>query len=698
MAKKQNKTEEVSPLKLEDIFAPLTELEKKAAMLVPIAQKQMQTSVKYKEQRMQEIQKSIDLYNGKTKKALKGRWNVPLPMMSGYVDTLLSKTDDAPRVKFGYQDVADMERASKVQAKWDQDSNDPNNMWALKDRMEKKMASFYGYGISKIFAYNDEKGMYRSVYEVVDPLDFECEPMGGQIIGHHKYKGQRNIFKTKSDLVQGANGDKPVYNRRQVLKLIATLQSDTKEIEKIYTEKTDRLRALGFAPDTYNYVGVQTYNMTEWYMEDPETGVWYYMLIEPHTGIWVRCEKLKDVFKFGEDPFTVWHTHPDPFNFYSKSPADDIRPIAEGMNVIFNQALDNREKKNYAQRAYDPEIFPDPAQLEWRPDGLVEATTSSGERPIGAGIYQFSVADMPERGTIDLMQFMDNLSGTKSGVTNSAQGATDEKKVGIYFGDLQQVADRLGLYNKSYSEAYGRKGRLYYFGLREHIQSNKLMVRMIGSKGYNWVELVKEDLYPTHDFNIEIVGGQAQAQLDEISKKTKIEALKLLMANPNIAPKLNPEVTIEETLRAGGWEEGQIRRFMDVNSYGSEMTVSKAHQAIEQILEGKQPKQNRGADTLFMQTIVDFAYDADDLNDETFQALISYADGHTDIATENAVRKARSQAGMMEARAAMAGIGAPMGKIGQSGGVPMVPGEPALTPGGAKEAVQSKEMANIMNP
>ncbi|MEK7068561.1 MAG: hypothetical protein AAB964_01965, partial [Patescibacteria group bacterium] len=156
MAKKSaNKSSEMvkSPIDPATLFAPATELELKLNKLVGIAQQQLRTSVRYKEARMQEIQKSIDLYNGKTKKALKGRWNVALPLMSGYVDTLLSKTDDAPKVKFNYQDIADLQRSQKVQAKFDQDSSDVAEQWALKDRMEKKLASFSGVGISKVFAY-----------------------------------------------------------------------------------------------------------------------------------------------------------------------------------------------------------------------------------------------------------------------------------------------------------------------------------------------------------------------------------------------------------------------------------------------------------------------------------------------------------------------------------------------------------------
>lgn len=668
--------------------APKTDREIKADKLVTIAQQQLRTSVNYKKMRMEEIQKSIDLATGKTKKALKGRWNVPLPIMAGFHDTLLSKTDDTPRVTFGHQDIADMQRAKKVQAKFEQDSSDVDQMWALKDRMEKSLSIYSGVGLSKIFAYNDKDGKYCSHYEVIDYLDFECEPLGGQILKNHSFKGQRNIFKTKADLLEDATGEYAIYNKMQVLRLIQMMNSDQyKRFDKIYQEKTDRLKALGFAPEQHSYVGIPIYNLVEWYMEDPDTGEKWYLLFEAHSGIWVRAQPLKEIFESDEDPFVAWHTHPDPFNFWSKAPADDMRPVAEGMTVIFNQALDNREKKNYGQRAYDPAVFDDPAQLEWRPDGLVSTVSGiSASQPIGSGVYSFTIPDMPESGTINLLSFMDQISGLKTGVTASAQGETEDKRVGIYFGNLQQVADRLGLYNKSYSEAWGRKGRLYYFGLREHIKSNRLMVRMIGDTGYNWEELVKEDTEPKRDFNITIVGGQAQAAADLITKREKKEALIALMSNPATAARLNPDVTIEEMLRAGGWDEASIKRFMDTQAYGSEDVISEAHQGIQEILLGETPKLNRSATTLFMQTIIDFASDSEDLSMEDYTKLVSYAEQHKDIALQNAMRKVRRTATAM---GQVPGAGAPSaGAIAAPPTpIPTTPdGGQALTPRGATQA------------
>lgn len=668
---KKNKAEGIvdDSVHLEELLSARTEDEILRDKITLIARQQIKTSVEYKRQRMDEVQKSIDLYHGKTKKALKGRWNIPLPMMSGYVDTVLSKTDDAPHIKFGYQDLADKQRAAKVQAKWEQDSSSVEGRWKEKDRQEKKLAFFYGVGIKKYFAFNDTDGSYRSHLEIVDPLDFECEPLGGQNLADHKFMGQRNIFKTENQLKTLAIGDEPIYDKKQVLRLIAAYgSSENKDFEKLYQEKTERLRSLGFNPEQHSYVGMKIYNMTEWFME--YDGIWYYLLMEPHSGICVRFAKRSDIMDC--IPFDAWHTHPDAFNFWSKAAADDMRPVAEGMNIIFNQALDNREKKNYGQRAYDPAVFPDPSQLEWRPDGLVETTAGiSATQTIGGGVYSFQIPDMPESGTINLMEFMDNMAGLKTGITAAAQGASDEKRVGIYFGNLQQVSDRLGLYNKAYSESWGRLGWKYYLGLRRHIKSNRMMVRMVGIGGFNWVEMVKEDLDPTREFNIEVVGGQSQIQLDEINKKTRTESV-LIAAKLG---KINLEVATEEILRNGAWDDGQVRRLMDMQSMGTDDMMSYAEQAIQDLVYNNiQPKLYRKATHFFMQYILDKAdeiYDHEDVTLEEYQALIKYAEAHGQIAIENMVRQTR----LMDSAIMTAPQGGPGVKI-SGGGTPANPALP----------------------
>jgi hypothetical protein len=669
------------------LFVPTTDRERLARDLVSIARQQVDVSMKFKRSRMEEVQKSLDQYNLKMGRTLKGRWNVPLPFMAGYIDALLSKTDDPPKIKVSHQDLADSRRAAKVQAKWDQDSTAVDNRWAEKDRDMKFLAAFYGVAIGKYFAYNDEDGVYHSHFGYVDPLDFECEPMGGQDLRRHKFKGERNVFKTRSELEAGAL--KGIYDKKQVLHLISVVGSEEyKKFEKMHEEKTDRMKSLGFDTDSNSYIGVPIFNFTEWYMEDPNSGEWYYILFEPRSQIWVRFECVTDIFEDygpGDTPYDAWHTHRNPFVFWSKAPADDMRPAGEALGIMFNQMLDARDRNIYAQRGYDPDMVVDPSQLIYTENGLVEIKTD-GVKPISSAIYQFKVEGSDEAGTINLMEYIDNVMGLKTGITPSTQGESEDKRVGIYYGNLQQVADRLGLYNKAYSEFYGRTGHKYYLNLKQYVKTNKMMVRMVGLRGYNWEELTKEDLDPTRDFNIEVVGGQAQAQFDEMQKKTKIESLTAAAT----LGKVNPEVYTEEMLRNGGWEEGQIKRLMDMQSYGSEDMISFAEQAVQDIVyNDKKPKLYRKATFFFMQYILDKAdelYDYQGVSLQDYQNLLEYAKLHVQFAAYNSAKNVRMQAALMNPAMAGGGGGLPAPKGATQGATPADAGVvvPPGSPGGTE--------------
>jgi len=129
------------------------------------------------------------------------------------------------------------------------------------------------------------------------------------------------------------------------------------------------------------------------------------------------------------------------------------------------------------------------------------------------------------------------------------------------------------------------------------------------------------------------------------------------MSSPVLSAKLNPEVTIEEVLRNGTYGDDAIKRFLNLNSYGSEEIISEAHQAIQDILNGKTPKRNRGATDLYIQTIVDFASDGEDLELKEFQALMDFARGHLEIAAFNMIRKAQMDATLLSMAQAKMGAG-----------------------------------------
>lgn len=589
--------------------------------------------MQYKQGRIVDWHATEDLYFGRTKKPLKGRFNVPLPVMSGFIDTLLSKIDEPPILKYKPSSEADFRATQKVQAFWDSQSKAEDNDFDSKDIDGKKLACFYGRAIFKCFAESDPK--FRFYLINTDPYDFYVDPAGGGNLEMARYLGEDNVYKSKSQLIEGAKSG--FYDKETVQQLVDGLIENTlRNDQDVQNNKANRFAALGLSNTMHNFQGEGMMRFIE--SGTIINGVRYYVLWNYETGLPIRCLPLKEVFKSNLWWWVSWATNRDNFNFWSKAPADDIRPIAEAMKILANQELDNRQKRNFGQRAYDPAIFPDGAKLEYQPDGLVAITSGSSKaQEISRGIFQFETPEL--NGTLNLVTWLDNFAGQKTGITADTQGQSEESKVGIYQGNIQQVADRLGLYNKSYVKCHAAIGRRFVWGTHEHLGS-KQAVRIIGENGVQWDYLKGREIDPEMDIFVESSGSELQ--MNEALKQRKAEALDKIASNQALAQGVNKKWTIEQMLLTAGYTDEEVRVAQDIENNGNREILARASEAIEDICKNKtkKPKLFRGATTGFQQKIVDFAMDNTDGDLPLFNALMDYAMAHNELVAANARRTA----------------------------------------------------------
>lgn len=619
--------------------------------LVGQLRKEYDAGLDYRLRRETAWKTAEDQYFNRVTKSLKQRYNVPVPIVPGFVETLLSKIDNPPALKFEGREEADYKATLKTNSFYQTESSAQDHDWDLLDLDGKKQAIIYGRAIAKYYAESDPE--YKSNLEIVDVYDFIADPIGGGNLENHRFAMQDNIFRSKSELKKAVASGR--YMKSEVEKIInATAESVIVDNDNKYRSKQSRFMALGLDGFTYNYAGQSLYKfveaVTHW------EGERYYALFNYETGIIIRCELLKDVFKSNLFPWVSWATHRDIFNFWSKSPLDDILPLADMVKTLVNQELDNRQKTNWGMRAYDPEVFKDPSKLEWRPDGLVAMTSgTSRTQRIDQAIYQFQTPEL--QGTINLVQWVDGILGQKSGITADTQGQSKEDKVGIYYGNMQAVAERFGLYNKSYSKFWSAVGRRYLWGLFEHLRSPQA-VEIIGEKGNEWDEIVRMEVSPY--WNIKVEGGNAQMAADEVKKQKRAEAFTSL--TPAELAVVSPKKLAEQRFRNAEMPEDEIKDMFDTQGDADKELMSEASMAIQEIIKHQKPKLNRGATPAFAQKILDYATDNTDGNDPLFNALMAYAMAHKQIIAENMARKGmfmRAQQGVP-----MGAPTAPMGQVG----------------------------------
>lgn len=307
-------------------------------------------------------------------------------------------------------------------------------------------------------------------------------------------------------------------------------------------------------------------------------------------------------------------------------------PMAEMIRILVNQEFDNRNKSNYGQRAYDPDIFTNPAELEWRADGLVAAKTGLGAKKIADGIYEFKTPEL--QGTINLVTWIDTMLKEKTGVNSENQGGTDTDKVGIAYLNVQQSSERTSLTYESYVKCWQAIGRRFLWGLFEHMRS-PMAVKIIGEQGAEWDELARREI--NTDWSIRVEGGQETDRADAIKKKMLTDMFAGL--EPDELAITSPKWRVKTKLQIIGVDDDDIRMAFDLEGDQNKEVLARASLMIQDCLEGKPYKPYRGATTAFVQKIIDYATE-EDLPFAEYMNLMKIAQEHMPIAQENAVRKA----------------------------------------------------------
>lgn len=612
-----------------------------ADKLVSIGAQQLEGGLKAQQDRMKIVTEIIDLNNNKVIEMEDDVFNIPFPILAGHVDQMYSKIDNPPTLDFTVPNKKQL--SEKVKAAWSQEMRSTRAGWRRKDRHEKKQALLSGRGVSKIYA-SSVNNKYRSHYDVVDIYSFVADPTRG-FLDDGNYHGETDIFKTHASLQKMAENG--FYDMSQVKKLLTFEDTPRDGGQNVVQNKYSRLKAMGVDIETTSFAGQKGVNLTEWIMN--YEGEQYYLLFDPKSRIWVRAEKLKDVFANGKSPFVSWATHYDEFNFWTKGIADDIYPIAEAMRFLLNNALENEKRRSRPMRIVDGGALVDINELqEYVPDNVI--LRQPGKDPNIVDVVTPEITT-----TVNLVQYFDSIIQSKTGITDPSIEEKDAK-VGVFFGKLQVEADRIGTINKEYSESYEHKGYRFFWGLKEHLTGKK-QVEMLGKKGIKLQELSKVDFKDVDDVDDVLVsGGSREQEQTAIENERQMNAIKELSgAYPD---RLNPDWVIKETLKKSGYDDDEIARAVDVKSAADAELMDEADEAIQQVLLGKMPNLNMAANTQYLNRILDYV--RNELNwvkldkngnevgidkqiKKHAEQLLKFVEAHRDIIVRNMQRDMKRQ-------------------------------------------------------
>lgn len=571
-------------------------------------------------------QKNESLYYGVKTKTDEARANVDLGQMQEYVHTLLSKIDNPLTFTFEKRKESQVKRVQRLNALKTYDAD--RNNWDIKDIAGKKQMVVYGRAIYSYAAQSYDT--YKPQLENVDVYDFLIDPSAGGIdVEQARFMGRYGVIKDRYEL----KGNKS-YLTYEVKELLGGTGNNT-ETSQEENNKRNRVSAQKHSDTTQEITSEDKFKFWEWYTTFE--GNRYYLLLSETGARAIKVCPLTDLFASNLWPVWTYAAYPDLTEFWTPSPCDYVREVIMAQAVSINQMLDNAERVNRPQRIIDVSAIKNLAELKYRRDGYIKAapgTTNSAMK-----IVETPSIETP----LKVFTQLETIKQSASGVTAGALGIADtDGRATIYEGNQASVADRFGLFNKSYSFGYKRFGVLYMHGVDEHL-TKKMSVDMIGPEGIEQERISRSDIFRKNDeFGVIVESSNAELALSEQKKRTISAFYSALMGRPDMA---NQKVVIEELGSVAGASPETIRRLLDLEIYGDAEIMSEAERDIESIIDGKSINPNRMANAAYKQRFVNYLLDhEEDMDQETITRMIQYVSSLDEVVVSNTVREAQEQA------------------------------------------------------
>lgn len=628
---------------------PFNDKTKLESLELQVAQ-EMQFAKKYRKGRMNDWHENENLYYGKKPSVPDNRANIGIAntKAQGFVDTLLSKVDTPPSIKYFKGAEEDLMKARHMNGLISKEAKPSVGNWAMKDLLAKKQAILYGRAVFEFHA-DSVRGEYQSHLTNVDVYNFLVDPTaGGLDIENARYCGRGGVYKDITAIEEGVKSRG--YDKELADELILKLKDEEGDGKEHDTDdekdKGNRYEAL-LENQSKAYTPKGTAAMWEWYTTFG--GVRYYTLYSPEHKKFLKICPLTELFKSGYFPFVTYATNPDLVEFWTPSPMDMVRPLFYAQGVSIDQMLDNAERIIYAMKGVQAGAVKNISSLKFGRNKIVKF--NRGVDP-NTAVREF---ETPSINTpINVYEMLEKIGNVESGVSAASRGVAEEEKVGIYEGNLANVSDRLGLLNKSYSNAYHRLGLLFYFGAIEHL-NRRTAIEILGNDGVEYVEITRQDIkHGKRMFDIYVEASDAESQSDLNLQRQKVAFLKGYQGDQSV----NQKTRFEMEATIAGFEPEDIKRLLDIEEFGNAELMAEAARDIQRIISGDfnfQP--NEAATTAYSQKVLDYMRNnKEHLSDKVYTAMALYLEALKPIVIRNMAKKAHdaaAQSGKLDALRAL---------------------------------------------
>lgn len=576
--------------------------------------------------------------------------HVPLGKANGFMKTWLSKIDNPLTFKYKWKEMGDMRKAEILNSIRTTDKT--NGRWDWKDLMGKKQAGKYGRAIY-FYTARSPKGKYESELSIIDVIRFHIDPRAGEDKEKARWMGWGGVEFTREELEDGVKDEEFLKENTESLLAGTGNQSKVTLEDRYLNQRYVSINSTGKPEDSYDE---DVWVFHRWF--ETINNQRYTCLIT-EEGTIVSAKKIEDEWASGLYPVWTWASNPDVTEFWTLGDVEYQMYVFIAQEASISQMLENGDKVNKPQRAINIERVKNPAQAKYRRDSFIEI---DGEGDVSQAIMDMKVP--PLEAPMMIYDKMEQISASESGVTPSMKGLSDQDKVGIYEGDLQQAGDIFGLLNKSYAEGYWYFAQLHKAGVMEHL-TKAMAVEIAGESGLAIEKVTKRDVKSKMDYDILIESSNAEAQSNNVDKKNKITFLSGYKGDANV----NQKVLFEYGAGTAGFSDEEIERMLDVSGYSTQQVVADAHEVYQKLLKGE-ADEYEGANTEFITQIMKLYWKyRSDIDPAQAMRIESYIEEHMPIVQDNMARnlvKQVSQMGMVTPPPTGGGQGGNLGKLGEN--------------------------------
>lgn len=547
--------------------------------------------------------------------------HVPLGKANGFMKTWLSKIDNPLTFKYAKKEIADKRKADIANAIKETDQN--TGRWNWKDLMGKTQAGSYGRAVY-FYTARSPKGKYETELAMIDVIRYHIDPRaGGEDVEKARWMGWGNVELTREELEQGLK-DGDFFKEETNNLLSSDGNTQKKNEEDRYEEyRYQAINNTAKSPDSYDEDVFRFYRWFETVNNQR------YTLLATEEGKIIQFKKIEDEWASGLYPVWSWAPNTSPTEFWTLGEIEYQMYVFLAQEASISQALENNDRINNPQKAYNIERVKNISQLKYRRDVHIEV---EGDDDVNKAIKEMPVPSI--NSPIVIYDKLDMVQASATGITPATKGMAEEDKVAIYEGNMQQVGDIFGLLNKSYAEGYYKFAKLHLAGIEENL-TRTMAIEMIGVDGMYLEKVSKKDIKTKAGFNILIESSNAESQSNNVDKKNKIAFLNGYKGDQNV----NQKVLFEYGAETAGYSDEEIKRLLDTSDYVTSTIIADANEVFQKLLLRKPVKEYSGANFIFLNELNKLYYDnKDEIDVATAMEIEQFIEAHLPIVEQNMAR------------------------------------------------------------